>query len=183
MDQQYTTTGAAALYILMKWMGERRRSVLEPRMIAMRGGVGLLGAIAYHAYGGELWEAQEFWNTARYLLATYGAYEAFQLVRFNLDAYKWGIGEDFFEALIPTPSMRLRANSRLALQDNYFEEKSVEFPVMNISHEHLPVLMTVMTAAVLMERLQLRRHLSKFPFEAVGLLALAKELPVTRNRR
>ena len=77
----------------------------------------------------------------------------------------------------------MRANSRLALQDNYFDVPSVNFPVYKLSMEELPVLMTVMTAALLMERLQLRRHLRKFPFEAVGLLALAKELPVTRNRR
>ena len=79
----------------------------------------------------------------------------------------------------------MRHNSRLALQDNYFDVRSAyDFHgQLQLSNEELTVLMTVMTAAVLIERLQLRRHLSKFPFEAVGLYALAKELPVTRNRR
>ena len=154
----------------------------EARTLVIRGGLGLLGTLAYNVMNNNLADTRSFWATARYLLATYGAYEAFQLVRFNLDAYKWGMSGEAFENVVNS-NPRMRANSRLALQDNYFDVPSVNFPVYKLSMEELPVLMTVMTAALLMERLQLRRHLRKFPFEAVGLLALAKELPVTRNRR
>ena len=120
--QQYTTTGATALYVLMTWMRDRRMAS-EARTLVIRGGLGLLGTLAYNVMNNNLADTRSFWATARYLLATYGAYEAFQLVRFNLDAYKWGLSSDLFEVVVHNhhPSKpnfaRMRANSRLALSD------------------------------------------------------------------
>ena len=45
------------------------------------------------------------------------------------------------------------------------------------------MLLAVMAAALLVERLNLRRQLNRAPLAALGLYALTRELPVTRSRR
>ena len=121
---------------------------------------------------------------ARYLLSTYGAYEAYQLVLFNLDAFRMGndgISEQFDEE-------RIRRGSRLSMGIGYFNGAGfgggAVFPAFSLSGiEELQPLLYVMAAALLFERLKLRQTLLRYPFQAIGLLSLAGELPVTRNRR
>ncbi len=164
--------GTAALLILLGWMRERRR-LAEVRAIALRGGVGLVATMAYHALDNELGHAQGFWDTAQYLLATYGAFEAYQIVRFNLEAFSHGaVVED----------AALRPNSRLLLGSAYWQD-GAQFPRFSLSGmEELKPLLAVMAAALLVERLKLRRVLNQQPLALLGLWALAKEKPVIRER-
>lgn len=177
------TTGTAALLALMTWMRSRRHG-FEMRQIATQGGVGVVATAAYAALNDDLNDAQGFWDTAKYLLATYGAYEAYQLVRFNLDYFRFKFGT--FDLLDGDPLNRPRPNSRMLLSSGYFWESfPPRFPgPMTISgfYELQPLLM-VMAAALLVERLKLRRQLNIAPLTALGILRLSQELPVTRSRR
>jgi hypothetical protein len=77
---------------------------------------------------------------------------------------------------------RLRPGSRLLLGSNFFQS-GARFPRMSVSGDELPPLLAVMAAALLMERLNLRRQLNRTPLAALGLYALSRELPVSRTRR
>lgn len=179
-----TVTGAAALFTLLQVM-RRRRHERDLRQVAAQGGMGVVATMAYRALQ-DIEYADGFWETAQWLLATYGAYEAYQLVLFNIDALKLAglsgggdIDYDFYT----------RPNSRLAMGSGYWREegtvaswKSPTHSLMGISGlSELKPLLYVMSAALLFERLKLRQTLNKAPLQALGLYALAKEKPAERR--
>ena len=176
-----TATGGAALFLLMTWMRDRRHAH-ERRTIALRGGVGVLAAAVYTKFGTP-GVSREFWNTAQYLLSTYGAYEAFQLVRFNLDFWRsagnmsWMMNNDELE-------VSLRPNSRMLLSRDLFDGEDLTEGVYSFSGvNEMWLMLKVMAAALLAERLKLRRMLNNTPLAALGLYRLTMEKPVSRSRR
>ena len=179
-------TGAATLFALMTWMSERRRvaaalkrHLAEATQLATMGAVGALATQVYLMYGKFYPEGSRgFWDTAKYLLATYGAYEAYQIVRFNLEAFRAGVGNvDQFGSNYD--GERLRRNSRLLLSSLYWSTGAKFTGPFSVSGvEELRPLLTVMAGALLAERLRLRRTLNKAPLQALGLLALVTEEPV-----
>ena len=148
----------------------------------MQGGVGAVATLAFAAMDDDLDQTAGFWDTAKYLIATYGVYEAYQLVRFNYDYYLAGYGH--FPML---DGERLRPNSRMLLGVNYFGENPnpPEFPgpYALSGRDELRALMAVMVGALLFQRLGLRREINRAPLTALGLYRLSQELPVSRNRR
>jgi len=178
-----TALGAAALYVYLQHM-RSRRYLREASQIAVMGAVGSVAARVFDAVNGDITDSRSFWETARYLLATYGAYEAYQLVRFNLDAFRFGVG-NVDEAV--HDGERLRSNSRLLLGSGWwvmgadFGEIHGHASLSGLNEVRL--LLAVMAAALLAERLKLRRHLNIAPLQWLGLYSLATERPVTRSRR
>ena len=182
-------TGLLALGAVITWMRDRRHD-FDLRQVALRGGMGVVATMAFEATEDDLIGAQGFWDTARYLLATYGAYEAYQLVRFNLDAMRLAgraLGDvEEYDGEVH----RLRRNSRMLLQHDMFDvgwagpfEQGISIPFPVSGAAGLRALLLVMAMALLFQRLGLRRRLNNFPLQAIGVAALANELPVTRNRR
>ena len=183
-------TGYAAIGVLLTWM-RSRRIAFDLRQVALRGGMGVLATMAFEAMDEDLLRAQGFWDTAQFLLATYGAYEAYQLVRFNLDSMRLaGLGA--FDFSDDDQTGFLRVGSRMEWQHNMFRWRNPfqqgtpmrdGRPMAISGTEELRALLAVMAAALLFQRLGLRRRINILPLQAAGLLALATELPVTRNRR
>lgn len=176
-------TKVAGLMVTLQWLRLRRHTGYA-QAIALRGGVGVAATMAYTALNNDLPDAQSFWQTARYLLATYGAYEAYQLVRFNMDAMRYGVGGvDQAGGPDAITGEVLRPASRMLLQSNWFSD-GAQFPVFSVSGRlELAPLLAVMAMALLVERLGLRRQLNRTPLTLLGLYALTNERPVTRNRR
>jgi len=175
-----TALGAAALYVYLQHM-RSRRYLREASQIAVMGAVGSVAARVFDAVNGDITDSRSFWETARYLLATYGAYEAYQLVRFNLDAFRLGAFRSVNVAV--HDGERLRPNSRLLLGSDWWNAGAL-FPEVSISGlREVRLLLAVMAAALLAERLKLRRQLNIAPLQWLGLYSLATERPVTRSRR
>jgi hypothetical protein len=136
--------------------------------------MGAVGSLAAHVYNVlvGIEESRGFWDTAKYLLATYGAYEAYRIVRFNLTAHRLGAGK--IDLVAPNYE-RLRPNSRLLLGSGYWSQ-GARFPGFSLSGvEELRPLLVVMAAALLAERLKLRQHLNNAPLQALGLYAFVSE--------
>ena len=170
-------TGAATIFVLMQWM-RRRRHLAEASQIATMGAVGALATQVYSVLD-DMEDSRGFWDTAKYLLATYGAYEAYQIVRFNLKADSVGVGN--IDKYVDHGEI-LRPNSRLILGSSWWQEGAqFQGPFSLSGVAELKPLLTVMAAALLFERLKLRQSLNIAPLQALGLLALATERPVGRK--
>ena len=178
-------TGAAALFTLMQVM-RRRRNERDLRQVAVQGGMGVVATMAYKALESDIEYADGFWETAKWLIATYGAYEAYQLVVFNIDTFNLsgmrGHDGDYDEYVRP--------GSRVAMSSALFRDEgrppaswtSPTYSLMGISGlSELKPLLYVMSAALLFERLKLRQTLNKAPLQALGLYALTKEKPAQRR--
>ena len=173
-----TVTGAAAFFTLLQVM-RRRRHERDQRQVVVQGGMGVLATMAYQSMGTDLNDAQGFWETAHWLLATYGAYEAYQLVLFNIDALR-------LAGLSGLNEVDVRPGSRLALGSGFFREDGVapewwQGPFDIAGLQELKPLLYVMSAALLLERLKLRQMLNKTPLAVLGLYALTKEKPAERR--
>ena len=180
-------TGAAALIVLMQVM-RRRRNDRDLGQLAVQGGMGAVATMVYQVMNNDLQDSQGFWDTAQWLLATYGAYEAYQLVLFNIDAITIG-GLSGAGPGHPDPmdyDEYVRPRSRLAMSAALFTDAGTSAPgwlgPFGISGAaELKPLLYVMSAALLFERLKLRQTLNKTPLAILGLYALTKEKPATRR--
>ena len=105
---------------------------------------------------------RSFWETARWLIATYGALEAYRLVKFNLDFARY-VDQPYYEVVGDRHDVRVRPSSRLQLQAGtlmWWGSNPARQPAFSISGvEELQAMLQVITAALFMERLGLRRRL------------------------
>ena len=184
--------GYATLFTaLVPWM-RRRRHESERLDILAFGGVGIVAAKVYEAYL-SVRHAQDFWDTCRWLLSTYGAYEAYRFDRFNLRAARYRARPDPDDPDDPLWTL-LRPFSRLRLQyswgldpdtsgltgdwgsrvDPAWKSRHVGF----VLYEELEGFLYVMSAALLFERLGLRQRLNIAPLTALGMYKLAAERSV-----
>ena len=124
-----------------------------------------------------LHDANAFWSVARYLIATYGAFKAMMIVRFNMDAmsamaynrqlntntlgrvFRWGHPGRILDLIFKDAATNWDTDNRPT-----FEGQRIPFPGAFFNNEDMRPLLQVLIAAVLWERLGMRRNfLRRYP--------------------